>query len=616
MGVPRGLLGTHRWELETVSHLERCMAFTYNFKKTTFPCRKTPMSPSRLARTALAVVFMLLFLGALGLRIWASTMSMDYVGPDHVAAGQGRVYVHVSGELYMLSESGTLLSVFSRDQTGLEDYPIDLRVLRDGRVLLAEQRPARMRLCDPASWTCGTVGGEVAGRLAAQYKVLVDEQAERLLLSDTESGRLWMQPLGSGHLRPLTAQKALNRPNDLALDAAGRLWVADSGNHRLVVFEITAKGARETGHSLDARHAFMREQYDWPMMLARDAKGNWWVAQPDGHGNSGDLLVYDAGKGAVARILLPEDGRPVDVASMDGAMIVTDRERFRLYRVDTATRRAAVFGDASFREAMRRLAEQKAWYRTLVQWSLYAMIAFGALMVLAAIWATPKDKRWSPRPPTAAPLAASDREMPKLGGVYWLKRHPKTERLLRWMAPMSTALSLLIIAMVVGMYYYLDMGAGDDATPERLETLAEFETFMWFFVFFMAGIPVLVVLASRTMKHRLGTDGQRLLIRLADGRVASAAPEKLVYSNRTIAYKGQLFAIQTGNRQPLYADGEIDTYLAPLLRRSKKLGPLAMLRYQLDHGEPSLVFLLLYLTIQIIILAVTGLWRQMIPDIF
>ena len=52
---------------------------------------------------AVAIACLVLFVGALGVRLWASGHAVKMVGPDHVAAGAGRVYVHVDGELYVLS---------------------------------------------------------------------------------------------------------------------------------------------------------------------------------------------------------------------------------------------------------------------------------------------------------------------------------------------------------------------------------------------------------------------------------------------------------------------------------------------------------------------------------
>src|SRR6266705_2895409 len=97
------------------------------------------MKITRLMSTVSALLFMALFLGALGLRLWASSKSTEVNGPDHIAAGPERVYVHANGELLVLSASGKLLARQAIASLGVNDAPIDLGVLQDGRVLVAGQ---------------------------------------------------------------------------------------------------------------------------------------------------------------------------------------------------------------------------------------------------------------------------------------------------------------------------------------------------------------------------------------------------------------------------------------------------------------------------------------------
>jgi hypothetical protein len=56
---------------------------------------------------------------------------------------------------------------------------------------------------------------------------------------------------------------------------------------------------------------------------------------------------------------------------------------------------------------------------------------------------------------------------------------------------------------------------------------------------------------SSAMKRKLGTDGKRLYIRLADGRELSVDPSQLAYTNRLILYRQsrKLTEIQVLKRQ-------------------------------------------------------------------
>ena len=111
--------------------------------------------------TGLAIGFLALLLAGLIGRFWASDKAYQFTGPTHIAAGAEHVYVFAAGEMYRLTLAGELLDVISPETTGLDDEPIDLRVLPDGQLLIAEQGPARIRLCEVDSWNCDPLGEAV-----------------------------------------------------------------------------------------------------------------------------------------------------------------------------------------------------------------------------------------------------------------------------------------------------------------------------------------------------------------------------------------------------------------------------------------------------------------------
>ena len=87
----------------------------------------------------------------------------------------------------------------------------------------------------------------------------------------------------------------------------------------------------------------------------------------------------------------------------------------------------------------------------------------------------------------------------------------------------------------------------------------------------------------RAMKRKLGTDGRRLYIRLTDGRELSVDPAQLAYTNRLILYRKYTLPLQGGKQQRLYAPGEVETWIAPLLRQSRKLTEMQALKHQLKN---------------------------------
>jgi hypothetical protein len=62
-----------------------------------------------------------------------------------------------------------------------------------------------------------------------------------------------------------------------------------------------------------------------------------------------------------------------------------------------------------------------------------------------------------------------------------------------------------------------------------------------------------------------------------------------------------------------HAQGEVETWLAPLLARATRLGPWAMLRYQFTHREGTLMLTLTYSVILVILMIATGMLDKVLP---
>jgi hypothetical protein len=105
------------------------------------------MQKNHSLKTGLSLLFLALLLASLVLRFWASDRAWQKLGPTHVAAAEGQVYLFAGDELFHLSFEGELLGTYAGEITGLEDDPIDLRLNPDGRLLIAEQQPARIPAC-------------------------------------------------------------------------------------------------------------------------------------------------------------------------------------------------------------------------------------------------------------------------------------------------------------------------------------------------------------------------------------------------------------------------------------------------------------------------------------
>ena len=146
------------------------------------------------------------------------------------------------------------------------------------------------------------------------------------------------------------AQAQLNAPGGLAVDGAGNLYIADRGNHRIrkidtvgAISTFAGTGAdRYGGDGLAAVDAHIRS----PRSLAFDTKGRLYIADTDNHrvrrisltgvistvaGNG--LAGFDVGPGLATSIRLNSpQGVAVDA---DGNIYIGDTNNHRICRVDT-----------------------------------------------------------------------------------------------------------------------------------------------------------------------------------------------------------------------------------------------------------------------------------------
>lgn len=116
----------------------------------------------------------------------------------------------------------------------------------------------------------------------------------------------------------------------------------------------------------------------------------------------------------------------------------------------------------------------------------------------------------------------------------------------------------------------LRTATGEGATPEQTAELRDVERMLAFSFVLLGGLPVVARFTLRRFQRRIGTDGRRLFVRHPDGGQVSFAPKQVVYSDRQIAYRDQVVAVQTGNRQPLYADGPISPRCCVAQRSSRR----------------------------------------------
>lgn len=556
--------------------------------------------PSRLA-TALAGLFLLLILAGLAVRFWVTDQVYAFTGPVHITASGSEVFLNVSGDLLRLSAGGELLEARPLQEAGLPADPIDLRLLESGELLVAGQRPASIDLCNIETRSCNPLDGPPVDRVQRQFKIIPEAKRGRWLLTDARGDALWRLDETAQELEEVLPRNILAGANGLAFDGEGHPWVADTDNRRIVELVPLDDGTFVTGREHSAVNQLTIGKRVYPMLIEHGPDGFLWVAQAAEFSEAySDLVLYHPDDGVVEVVKLPANAYATDLAVNGGSVLVTDLERFTVYEVDGRTREVSEFGDDAFRGHLAGLQSQRAKFSRLNVLALIVIVVSAAGMIFAVVRVTPKDRRWSKRE-IMPDLENAPLETPEVKGIHWLERNPKLGWMLNWYDRVFYLAFLALVACCLLMYFWAIPVSG-------LEPSAEFGLGLFLMCLVLASFAPLVHLSKKVMNRGLGSDGKQVHLRLENGRELAVDPEQLVFSPRIVLYRNLSFPIRAGNwRKTLYQKGEIEQWLAPLLRRSKKVNEWQVIRHQWRYKDPLLLSVgaaLVVLTIVAILLEI------------
>jgi len=528
----------------------------------------------------LALLFLLVLLSGLGLRFWAGEQAMRFTGPTHIAAGNGNIYLSASKNIFEFSPTGELIRIIPPHVSGLNDEPIDMRVGESGTLLIAEQRPAKIRICDLLSWQCRSLADPEISRIEKQFKVLSLPDPDSLLLTDARGDTLLKWAGKNNRFSQVIPKGTLAGPNDIAKGDGAAVWVADTDHRRILELLPIENGTYTPGREHSAVNDLTIGERYYPMMLVRASDERWWVAQAAEFSEAwSDLVIYHPDEGVQNVVELPDGAYATDLVAIDDRVLVSDLEQFAVYQVQVDTLEVTDFGDEAFQKQMRELRERRDYYIHLGTLSLLAIIIGAVLMVLAAIRATPGNKRWTPVT-KAFDWANVPQQVPPVNGIYWLKKSPKMDRNLKIAGIGLFTLVVLVVLVSLVLFAWVAVQAGPD---EGGVASPEFREFGFLILLHALALGLLIPVtqfAVRPLKRKLGTDGKKVFIGFPDGRTLAADPAGLAYTGRLVFYKKFTLPLFSGRQQPVYIAGEVETWLAPLLRNSTKLTEAQALKHQ------------------------------------
>ena len=231
-----------------------------------------------------------------------------------------------------------------------------------GRVWVADSAHNRIQVYDSGdrSWdAAGTLGlNALPGQLMFPNGLAVDSQRRIVWVVDTEQHRIqsyvpatqqWDVIGGAGAPVPGRGPGEFFSPTGIAVDAQGHVWVADTGNHRIQMYNPATNLWRTFGAEgvRTREHEASPGEFQVPRGVALDAGGGVWVTDS----GNGRLQRYDSRAHAWSVIgrrgsgigeLSSPFGVTVDAR---GWVWVADTGNHRIAIYDPSTNRWAAFGE-------------------------------------------------------------------------------------------------------------------------------------------------------------------------------------------------------------------------------------------------------------------------------
>ncbi|QKT04428.1 hypothetical protein HUS23_11720 [Ectothiorhodospiraceae bacterium 2226] len=526
-------------------------------------------------QNALAVLLTLALLGAIGIRATAGNTASTLQGPELLAAADGLLCTVLGDTLHCADEQGQSVHEVALTSLGIRGITADLQVLAGGEVLIGDAADKRILRCDPARGACATLFEADDSTFVGTFKFHLDEASGRLFIADTRSHRLLLHT-PEGGTQHLQAPVVLEYPNRIALTADERLLVANTRRQRLDVFSLTEQELIHERRYLSAG-AGRR-----PTTFAVGPADRLWILHADGWLNDGELRVHDSPEDPPIPVALPATANLSAVVRFGERMIVADRAGIALYAIDPDALTAAPFGNGAFAEALAERAEQRAAALRRGDHAFIAALVLGFTVLGIGVLIVRADARGTTSPTGRTSPTTHFAPADRYPLVRWIEPDAAAMQRLERMLKLGALLQGVgLIGIVIATLLLFRLSAPVD--PDIL----------WRLGLLLGGLmlatPLLLGPMRQALRNRIGRRGSLMYLRDHRGQVLQIPPEESLHDKRLITYGPVAVLLRSGYGTPFYTPETFERDIRPLLARSRPVGPINLMIYQLMHRNPLAV---------------------------
>ncbi len=538
---------------------------------------------------AVAAVVLFMAAMAVALWMWGSGVAASFGGPAELHKGPGgHTFVQIQNYLVEHDADGSYLETHDLEKMGVEVFLGGYAFFSNGDVLLRrgpdqrsvfdnirafrretnqasivpESPESGLFRCNLANRAC-TRFGEEGVDFKAAYSVYIDPETDEVYISDTT--RHLLRKYAADGVELAAPGGGFQFPNQLLLHDE-QLLVADTNHHVIRSVEPRSSGFAAFVESIDVVPGVAElVKQTWPSHFAR-VGDEWWVNNMQTGMNLGGIYVFDDDWQYIRNIDLPADADPIAILPVGDTVWVSDWNNDVVRRFSTAGRPLSDLESAGLNGVLETSRQERFKFTILSYAGVAVVVLLFLVLIVRALASAPAKTRNQDSVQDDAALSAPLERL-------HLEPDEKVRKRVNTMISVGGALLLLAVVGIIINFKVM-------SNPEILLLLAGP----------LAGLLLVGMLMAWVNRANWGTsvtvDGDTLTLRDHTGRESRCPIRKVRYDKTAIATLDTVVILGLPNAK-IYKRSDIQDRLLPRLAEAQEVGPIEMLKIQIQARHPQ-----------------------------